>query len=208
MVVLDESSSLFHHFRAALRRAIERSNYMRFSNILGLTFICVIAIAAGCSTAPRSESARQNLQRDADQTLQRFRSSEASIGNRVDQAYGYAVFPTVAKGGLGVGGAYGRGIVYEQGRSVGYCDVSQGSIGFQAGGQKYSELILFENKSVLDRFKSGQFAVAAQASAVAATAGKGANAKYNDGVMVYTLGEAGLMYEASVGGQKFDYKPM
>lgn len=179
---------------------------MKPMSLLGLTLICLIA--AACSTAPKSEPDRQNLVRNAEQTVSQFKASDNLIAETINNAYGYAVFPTVAKGGAGVGGAYGRGAVYEQGKQIGYCDLSQGSIGFQLGGQKYSELILFENKAALDRFKTGEFALAAQASAVAAKSGAGANAKYKDGVMVLTIGEAGLMYEASVGGQKFEFQPL
>ncbi|MCI0363403.1 MAG: hypothetical protein L0Y44_08255 [Phycisphaerales bacterium] len=174
-------------------------------SLMGLVLCCVMT---ACSTAPKSESEREELVAKSDRTLERFRSSDPTIHRRINEAYGYAVFPTVAKGGAGVGGAYGRGTVYEQGRMIGYCDLSQGSIGFQLGGQAYSELILFEHKAAFDRFKSGEFALAAQASAVAAASGSGANARYKEGVMVFTLGEQGLMYEASVGGQKFSFEPL
>lgn len=174
--------------------------------LMSLSLMCLLMSA--CSTAPKSESDRQELITKADRTLDRFRSNDPTLSATLDRAYGYAVFPNVAKGGAGVGGAYGRGVVYEQARPVGFCDLSQGSIGFQLGGQAYSELILFENRSAFDRFKSGEFALAAQASAVAAGTGQGANARYNNGVIVFTMGERGLMYEATVGGQKFDYEPM
>jgi lipid-binding SYLF domain-containing protein len=174
--------------------------------LLSLSFVCLLL--AACSTAPKGEGDREELIGKADRTLERFRTNDSTLAATLDRAYGYAVFPTVAKGGAGVGGAYGRGVVYEQGRPVGFCDLSQGSIGFQLGGQAYSELILFENKQALDRFKSGEFALAAQASAVAAGTGQGANARYNNGVIVFTMGEKGLMYEATVGGQKFDYERM
>lgn len=173
-----------------------------------LLLAAVALLLSACSTAPKTETERQSLLTEANATLERFRASDLTIKDQMEKAYGYAVFPTVGKGAVGVGGAYGRGIVYEQGRPVGYCDLSQGSIGLQLGGQAYSELILFENKAALDRFKSSEFALAAQASAVAAASGAGANARYNDGVIVYTLAEKGLMYEASVGGQRFDYQPM
>jgi len=116
------------------------------------------------------------------------------------------VFPTVGKGGLGVGGAGGRGIVYEQGNAIGYTTLSQATIGLQIGGQSYSELILFENKAAFDRFTRGEWAPAAQATAVAAASGAGANAKYNDGVAIFVMNQKGLMGEASVGGQKFDFQ--
>jgi lipid-binding SYLF domain-containing protein len=162
----------------------------------------------GCTTAPRSQGAREDLVQNAERTLDRFRRSDPGIERRMNEAHGYAVFPTVGKGGMGVGGAYGRGVAYEQGRPIGYCDLTQGTVGLQLGGQRYSQLILFEDQYALDRFRSGEFALAAQASAVAAAAGAGANAPYNDGVLVYTLGEMGLMYEASVGGQRFSFYPM
>ncbi len=138
------------------------------------------------------------MAKKADPGLQKF----------FDTAAGYAVFPSVGKGAVGVGGAYGRGEVFEGGKPVAYATLTQASIGLALGGQKYTELIFFETKAALDRFKSGNFAFAAQVSAVALKSGVSANAKYSDGVAVFTLGEAGLMYEASVGGQKFAYQPI
>ena len=166
-----------------------------------------MAVSA-CSTTPSNEEDRQDRLQEGRDTLQQFRSSDADIARHIDQSYGYAVFPTVGKGGLVVGGAGGEGVVYRGGQPIGFCTLSQASIGLQAGGQSYSELILFENERTLNDFTDGTFAFTAQTSAVAAAAGAGANAKYDQGVMVFTLGEKGLMYEASVGGQKFNYEPM
>ena len=120
-------------------------------------------------------------------------------------AYGYAILPNVGKGALVVGGASGNGIVYEKGKMIGKAKMSQVTVGFQAGGQAYRELIFFESKEALDRFKANKVEFSAQVSAVAATAGASANAKYTDGIMIYTQQKGGLMYEASVGGQKFKY---
>jgi lipid-binding SYLF domain-containing protein len=114
----------------------------------------------------------------------------------------------VGKGGIGVGGAYGRGEVFEQGKMIGYCDLTQATIGLQLGGQSYTEIICFQNKEALENFKSGKLKFAAQASAVAIKAGAGANLKYSDGVSVMTMSEAGLMYEASIGGQSFSFQPI
>ena len=108
-----------------------------------------------------------------------------------------------SKGAIGVGGAYGKGILYQDGRQVGYCDLSQGSIGFQLGGQAYSEIIFLQTNSNLEDFKSGHFAFAAQASAVAVTAGASADAAYTAGVAVFTRPRRGLMGEAAIGGQNF-----
>ncbi|QNN25431.1 hypothetical protein HED60_12120 [Planctomycetales bacterium ZRK34] len=136
-----------------------------------------------------------------------FQARDRGLHILMDQAAGYAVFPTVGKGAIGVGGAYGRGEVFTGKRLVGYCDLSQGSIGFQLGGQTYRELILFQTPAALENFKSGAMQLAAQASAVAATSGASADADYHQGVMIFTMARGGLMYEASVGGQHFTYVP-
>ncbi len=142
-------------------------------------------------------------------------------------AYGYALFPTIGKGGFGIGGAYGKGRVYRGGAHVGNSSVVQLSIGFQLGGQAYSQIIFFQNKDTFDHFTSGSFEFGAEASAVALTLGAqakagttGASASGNEsssgdasasadwvrGMAVFTLAKGGLMYEASIGGQKFSYK--
>jgi lipid-binding SYLF domain-containing protein len=181
------------------------------------TFTSVLAIGAGvglamglsgCHTAPTTDTDRQSLMTQSSDTLAMFRRQDPGIGTHIDQAYGYAVFPSVGKGGLGVGGAYGHGIVYEQGRPIGYTDLRQATVGAQIGGQSFRELVLFQDKVALDAFRKGEWAMAAQASAVAAASGASAKAKYNNGVMVFVTGEEGLMAEASVGGQKFTYQPM
>jgi lipid-binding SYLF domain-containing protein len=112
----------------------------------------------------------------------------------------------VAKGGAIVGGAYGRGEVYEQGKMVGWADLTQATIGTQLGGQSFSELILFENKAALDNFKNGKLKFAANASAVAMKSGAADSAKYTDGLLVFVEPIAGLMVEAAVGGQSFSYQ--
>ncbi len=121
-------------------------------------------------------------------------------------AKGYAVFPTVGKGAAGVRGAYVKGVLYEGGAFTGYCDLTQASIGLQLGGQAYSEIICFSTADALTQFKAGNFAFDAQATAVALKSGAGANAKYSKGVAVFTMDESGLMFEASIGGQKFSYQ--
>ena len=141
-------------------------------------------------------------------------------------SYGYAVFPTIAKGGFVVGGARGKGRVYRRGSHIGYTTVTQLSVGIQAGGQAYSEIIFFETPQDLRRFESGKFALGAQASAIAITAGASASAstagsgasasgteenattlgRYQDGIAVFTIAKGGLMYEATVAGQKFSFE--
>lgn len=125
-----------------------------------------------------------------------------------DNSAGYAVFPKVGKGGFGIGGAYGKGLVISGDQVVGRTSLSQLSIGLQMGGQVYSEFIFFYDQTALADFQRGNFEVGAQVSAVAATAGASADASYNKGVAIFTNVSGGLMYEASVGGQKFSYQPL
>jgi lipid-binding SYLF domain-containing protein len=160
------------------------------------------------------------------ETIEVFRKAGES-GKFFQSAYGYAVFPTVGKGGIGVGGAYGTGRVYEQGKHVGDSSMAQLTIGFQLGGQAYSQIVFFQDQRAFKEFTSGNFEFGAEASAVAITAGAGARANtagssagasggrhdaktvgvYNKGMATFTVAKGGLMYEASIGGQKFSYKP-
>ena len=133
---------------------------------------------------------------------------DPSLATALQKAAGYAVFPSVGKGAVGVGGAYGKGVLYQNGVPVGYCDLTQASIGIALGGQTFTQIIAFENPDALNRFKSGQFAFDAKATAVALKSGAAANAKFENGVAVFIMSETGLMAEASVGGQKFSYQPM
>ncbi len=177
------------------------------------SLLCVSALMAavvigGCTTAPRSEEGRSDIRSEAMTTVTKAQGQDSTLANALSTANGYAVFPTVGKGAVGIGAAYGKGVLFEHGVAMGYCDLSQASIGLQLGGQGYSEIIVFSTPEALAKFKTGNFAFDAQATAVALKAGAGANAKYADGVAVFTMDEAGLMYEASIGGQKFSYQPL
>jgi len=163
---------------------------------------------------------------DYDDTIKVFKDAGES-GAFFQKAYGYAVFPTIGKGGVGIGGAYGKGQVYAGGNHVGDTSMTQVTIGVQLGGQAYSQIIFFEDKRAFDEFTSGNFEFGAEASAVAITAGASATAStggtsagasagrkdaktvgaYTKGMAVFTVAKGGLMYEASIGGQKFSYKP-
>jgi lipid-binding SYLF domain-containing protein len=123
-------------------------------------------------------------------------------------AVGYAVFPTVGKGAIGIGGARGKGWVYHGGSVIGKSTLTQVSIGFQLGGQAYSEIVFFQTRQALDNFKLGHLKLDAQASAIALTARASADLAYRNGVAIVTMAKGGLMYEASVGGQKFSFTPV
>ncbi len=171
----------------------------------------LMAAAAGGWDPAKKETETAKQQKTADpkvaQAIADFKNRDPSIKRFFNNAYGYAVFPTVGKGGIGVGGAYGEGEVYERGRHIGSASLTQVTIGFQLGGQAYSEIVFFKDKKTTDDFKKGNFELSAQASAVAATAGAATNADYDKGVAIFTLIKGGLMYEASVGGQKFSFTP-
>jgi lipid-binding SYLF domain-containing protein len=177
--------------------------------VLACTCLAVAALLLpGCATTPKSAEGKAELTAKVQTAVARATKEDPGLSRFFKDAAGYAVFPTVGKGAIGVGGAYGRGELYAGGQLAGYCTLTQASIGLALGGQTYTELIFFENAAALNRFKSGNFTFAAQASAVALKSGASANAKYADGVAVFTMGEAGLMYEASIGGQKFTYEPI
>jgi lipid-binding SYLF domain-containing protein len=176
-------------------------------NVVSTFAVLAVAIlVAGCQTAPTTESEKEDLVKKAATTVKTFKQLDPGLNVFFDTAKGYAVFPTIGKGGLGVGGAYGKGILYENDKVVGYCDLSQGSIGLQIGGQGYSEIIFFQTEGTLMSFKSGEFAFAAQASGVAVKAGAAATADYSNGVAVFTKPKGGLMGEASIGGQNFSFE--
>jgi lipid-binding SYLF domain-containing protein len=162
---------------------------------------------------------------DYDDTVKVFHDAGKS-GTFFSKSYGYAVFPTIGKGGLIVGGAHGSGRVYEKGTYVGDSSMTHVSVGLQAGGEAYSEIIFFQDKRAFDEFTSGNFEFSAQAQAVAITAGASAQTStagssagasggkkdaktaggYYKGMAVFTVAKGGAMFEVSIGGQKFSYK--
>lgn len=156
----------------------------------------------------QSESKKDKIIADCSTAKSEFIKADGLMKALFEKSYGYVIFPNVGKGGIGVGGASGNGVVYEQNKMVGTAKLSQINIGFQAGGQVYREVIFFESKKDLDRFKSSKLEFSADVSAVAAKSGASANAKYTKGVMVFSMQKGGLMYEASIGGQEFKYKKM
>ena len=144
---------------------------------------------------------------EADKTIKEFKEKDSGMSKFFSSAYGYAVFPGIGKGGLGVGGAAGKGTLFKGGVAVADTKMSQITIGFQAGGQKYAEVIFFEDAETYKDFVSGNYEFAAQVSAVALKSGASADAAYKDGLLVVTMTIGGLMYEASLGGQKFKVTP-
>jgi lipid-binding SYLF domain-containing protein len=129
--------------------------------------------------------------------------SDPKMQSFIDKSVGYVVIPTVGKAAIGIGGARGKGVLYEGGAVTAVITLTQLSFGFQWGGQAYSEFIFFEDAATLENFKRGNYELNAQASAVAVTAGASTDASFNGGMAIFTHAKGGLMYEAAVGGQKF-----
>ncbi len=180
--------------------------------------LCILAMTlSGANALAATDTETVALFKEAGQSASFF-----------SRSYGYAVFPTVAKGGMGIGAAHGKGGVYRNGKLTGSVTLNQLSIGLQLGGQAYSEIIFFEDQRAYDEFVSGNYEVNAGVSAVALTAGASASAGtqgatsaagsskddhttdsvgYYKGMVIFTVTKGGLMYEASVAGQKFKFKP-
>ena len=167
-----------------------------------LSFLVTALVATAAVAASETE-----LINDAQAAVATFKKTDPKIDRFFGSAAGYVVFPTIDKAGFIVGGAGGDGVLFVGGKPVGKATLGQATIGAQIGGQAFSEVIFFESESSLSDFKKGNFALSAQTSAVALSAGKSANANYQNGVAVFTIAKTGLMAEASVGGQKFGYHP-
>ncbi len=151
-------------------------------------------------------AAAQN-RHEVDEAIATLRAADSGIDSFFANSEGYAIFPGVGKGGFGIGGARGSGLVFRGGQVVGKVKLTQISIGFQVGGQKFIEAIFFDDAAAFETFIGSNYEFNAQVSAVALTDGASADAAYAHGVAVFTVALGGLMYEAAVGGQKFSYEP-
>jgi lipid-binding SYLF domain-containing protein len=149
---------------------------------------------------------KADLHADVLKTIATFQTKDPGLKKFFDGAVGYAVFPGIAQGALGVGAANGSGELMVGGNAIGKTGLTQVTVGLQVGGQSYAEVIFFETQAALDGFKKGDFAFSAEAKAVALTAGASASAAYRGGVAVFTATNGGLMYSAAIGGQKFSFK--
>jgi len=189
-----------------------------------IVFVC---LAAFLFVPPAA--AKERKIEDYSETINDFKKIEV-VAPFFGTAHGYAVFPTIGKGGLGIGGSHGKGQVYSGGKVIGFTSTSDVSIGLQAGGQSYSQVVFFENAEALKNFTTGNFEFAAAAEAIAVqakagattgTEGSGASAsssktaeksvagaKYENGMAIFTMAKGGLMYAATIAGQKYSYKPV
>lgn len=176
--------------------------YLRISLIIAM----IMSIGLSEASAQRKKKDKYSPEK-AQATKADFIEMDPGLKSFFSSAYGYAIYPSIGKGAIGIGGAAGKGLVYRNDQIQGGSKMTQITVGFQFGGQAYSEVIFFEDADAYDRFINNEFQFAAQASAVALKSGISADAKYTDGVAVFTMAKGGLMYEASVGGQKFKFVP-
>jgi lipid-binding SYLF domain-containing protein len=175
---------------------------------LAVGLVGVIVLGVGCATRPETVESRDLLSAKVERAIALFQATDPSIQAYFDNSYGYAALPEVTKGALLLGGAYGRGEVFARGVRVGYCSMSQASLGFSFGGQYFRQIIFFQDKAAFDRFTAGNFTMSAQVTAVALTSGSADKTDYHYGLAVFIAADQGLMVDASVGGQKFQYDPV
>ncbi len=167
-----------------------------------------LAFSAGCSTAPPTQQAKSQLQSSTTDVLKMEYEKDSGLQDFLHNAYAYAVFPSVGRAGLVAGGSYGHGEVYQNGKMIGYADISQATVGAQVGAESFTEILAFETPEALDQFKRGELKVSADASAAFLKSGVAETAKYLNGVAIFVDIQGGLMAEAAVGGQTFSFQPI
>ena len=157
-------------------------------------------------SAPAFAGWDPNEEKKALDTVAAFKKGDSGMGQSFSNARGYVVYPSVGKAGFGIGGAHGKGVVFEAGKTIGTSSLTQVSYGFQLGAQVYSEIVFFKDSAAMDYFKKGDIEISAQVSAVAVTEGVSAKTDFKDGIAIFTMAKGGLMYEATVAGQKLSFK--
>lgn len=174
------------------------------SLLISITFFTAVLLPVSLQA---QDDKKTEMIKESNESKAAFIKSDAGLANLFKTAYAYVIFPNIGKGALIVGGAGGKGTAFQNGAAVGKAKVVQVTVGAQAGGQAYREVIFFETKEAFQRFKEDKLEFSGQMSAVVVKAGASANAKYSDGVLIFTEERGGLMAELSIGGQKFTYEP-
>jgi lipid-binding SYLF domain-containing protein len=172
------------------------------------TIALLAALFAGCATAPSTRAEQQSLQASARATLDEMIAQDARIQDPVHNAPAYAVFPSIAKGGVFVGGAHGRGILYEHGVPTGFVAVEQAAIGAMLGGQSFSELLVLRTPDDLASVKSGNFTAGAHLGIVVLSASAGTQTNFNPNASIFVMPRGGLMVDVSISGQRIKYQPL
>ncbi len=177
--------------------------------VITMSMVAVLAIGmiGGCQPGPKNEGQAESLAAQSKAALESFKAKDPTIQQLMDKCVAYVVFPNIGKAGWIVGGSYGKGEVYDKsGQRVGFADVSEISVGLQGGAQAVSELLIFLKQSDLDNFKSNEYSLAGNVSAVALTAGAAAKSDPSKGVVALVDTKGGLMAEAAVGGQRIRFR--
>jgi lipid-binding SYLF domain-containing protein len=180
---------------------------MKSKTRFAVSIVFIAGLMVSCSTGSVTKEEGDALSKQAQASRQEWNKVDPQFEAFAKKGYGFAFFPEITKGGFVFGGAHGRGVVYEKGQHIGYAELTQASVGFQAGLQDYSQLIVFENQPAMDRFKRNEIDFGANASAVVADKGAAMGAQFVDGVVVFVRPPGGAMAEASLGGQQIAYLP-
>ncbi len=175
---------------------------------LALLVPALILLATAPASAKRQKKTDDELHQQVQEIKKEWQKQDESFNATLNKAYGYAIFPEVGKGGFVVGASHGEAEVYEKGKLIGRAKMTQTTVGAQVGGQTFAEVILFENKDALERFKQGRFEGSAAASAIGGKKGAASASKYKDGTAIMVLPLKGAMAEAAGGGQKFEFEPL
>jgi lipid-binding SYLF domain-containing protein len=192
---------VFSELRSAVAVTVHKTSHMK--QTIRNVELTALLLGSGISVL-----ADEELGTEADKAIQVLQTTDSGLKSYFNSAAGYAVFPSVGKGGLFFGAEHGNGVVYEKGKRIGEATLTEINVGAQVGGQSFYEVIFFETPEALTNFKQSNYEMSAKVSAVVAAEGASANAKYRDGVMVFTLARNGLMLQAAIGGQKFKYKSL
>lgn len=170
------------------------------------TIALLAALFTGCATAPATRADKQNLQTSARATLDEMIARDPLIQDVTRHAMAYAVFPSIAKGGAVVGGAYGQGILYENGVPTGYVSLQQASIGAELGGQSFAELLVLRTSNDINALKSGDFTAGADLGVVLLNQTAGKPTRFDPSTSIFVLPRGGLMVDVSINGQKIKYQ--
>ena len=176
--------------------------------LLRLSILVPALLLCTAPPAAAKRKSKEDISQEVKDVKKQWQEKDNTFNSTLKKAYAYAIFPEVGKGGFIVGASHGAGEVYKKGKLIGRAKMTQTTVGAQVGGQTYAEVILFQNKGALDRFKRGGFEGSAAATAIGGKKGAAAACKYKDGVIIMVLPLKGGMAEAAGGGQKFDFEPI
>jgi lipid-binding SYLF domain-containing protein len=166
-----------------------------------------VAPVVGCATAPKTAPEQSSLEARAQATVSEMQNRSAELGNTLSQAAGYAVFPDIGKAGAGVGGGFGRGVLFQNGQPAGFVKLEQASLGAQFGAETFAELLVLPTPQMVDQLKRGELTLGADAGAIALTAGVVAHAQLTNGMHAFLLPRGGAMAELTISGQRVEFAP-